>query len=78
MNWRQLIVLWIGVFFFVGCALNTSTHYKHKTYNISDDGQSVGFVAGSDWGPMFGRLMSTVVVTGAAIYTFRTRKKVKE
>jgi len=27
---------------------------------------------------MFGRLISTVVVTGVAIYTLRTRKKDKE
>ena len=60
---RQLRVMWVGIAFFVVLALTT------KTSQSGWDGQTV-----TDYGPLVGRLLSTVVVTAALIYTVKDKK----
>ncbi len=70
MNKNQSTVLWIGIAVFVLIALTTQTMFK-KIGSGQTGRTSIWIV---DYGPLVGRLMSTVIVTGGLIYTLKDKK----
>lgn len=68
MNKKQLIIMWIGIAVFIYFGLTTKTHYTYRQGRINP------VVAVTDYGPMTVRLVSTVLVTGGLIYTFKDKK----
>jgi len=78
MNKKQLTVLWIGIVVFVLIALTTQTMFTtlvtpRGPHSASED----LYVPKVDYGPLVGRLMSTVIVTGGLIYTLKDKKDEK-
>lgn len=73
MNKKQSTVLWIGIAVFVLIALTTETRFKSVS---SRSGSRVSTVV-VDYGPLVGRLMSTIIVTGGLIYTLKDKKDEK-
>lgn len=75
MNKKQLTVLWIGIAVFVLVALTTQTMF---TTIVREEREPTGtYVSKCDYGPLVGRLMSTVVVTVGLIYTLKDKKDEK-
>jgi len=62
--------MWVGIAVFVLLALTTDT-----VQTISSRDRRVPGAITSDYGPLAGRLLSTVVVTAGLIYTFRDKKR---
>ena len=73
MSKKQSTVLWIGIAVFVLIALTTQTMFK-KIGSGPTGRTSIWIV---DYGPLVGRLMSTVIVTGGLIYTLKDKKDEK-
>ena len=81
MNNKQSTVLWIGIAVFVLVALTTQTNFS--TWH-SDHGRGPApryptgqYVSDVNYGPLFGRLISVVVVTGGLVYTLKDKKDEK-
>jgi len=66
MNKNQIILMWIGIAVFVCFALTTKT--------ISQPGPYKDSLYITDYGPLVTRLVSTVLVTVALIYTLKNKK----
>lgn len=84
MNKKQLTVLWIGIAVFVLVALTTQTNFStwHSDHGRGPaprypTGPTGRYVSVVNYGPLVGRLMSTVVVTGGLIYTLKDKKDEK-
>jgi len=80
MNKKQLIVLWIGILVFVFVALTTQTDFS--TWHDDHRGPAPQYPTGQyvsvvNYGPLVGRLISVVVVTGGLIYTLKDKKDEK-
>lgn len=65
MNRKQLIILWIGITVFVFFALTTQTSFSNRRFGVIQ----------TNYGPLFGRLISTIAVTSGLIYTFKNKKE---
>jgi len=63
MNKKQLVVMWIGIAVFVFFGVTTETKFPSgiREYVM-------------DYSQLVVRLVSTVLVTGGLIYTFRNKK----
>ncbi len=72
MNKSQLIVLWIGIAFFIIFGLSTPTQYRRGGGFLSD-GETVYL---TDYGPLTVRLVSTLLVTAGLIITLKKSDKV--
>jgi len=80
MNKKQSTVLWIGIAVFVLIALTTTTAFKAVESRMVSGGRRPPentYIWVVDYGPLVGRLISIVIVTGGLIYTLKDKKDEK-